>query len=154
MQLQLDSRYDAVVRYIAEASAPGVSPDIQAHLCRFGTVLVCGYVERAVEIIVIERLTSRAQTRVLNFIRSNFKRGRNLDASAVAELLNRFDPGWYRKFDTFINANSRVRDGVSSCYGLRNTIAHGGTASVTAMRLNELLQAAKDMVDAIVLATR
>lgn len=154
MQLQLDSRYDAVVRFIADASSSGVPPAVQAHLYRFGTVLVCGYVERSVEIIMIERLTKKAQPQVLNFIRSHFKRGQNLNTGAVSDLLNRFDADWYRKFEAFLASNESVKVGISSCYGLRNTIAHGGTATVTQKRLSELLDAAKKMVDAIVDATK
>lgn len=154
MQLQLDARYQAVADFITEAAKSGVPPVAQADLYRFGTVLVCGYIERAMEIITVDRLSTRAQPRVLNFIRSHFKRGRNFDCTAAAELLSRFDSDWYRKFDAFVQANGSVKEGVSSCYGLRNTIAHGGTATVSLKRLNELLDSAKAMIDAVVDATR
>jgi hypothetical protein len=154
MQLQLDARYDAVARFVAEASAGNIPEHVQAHLYRFGTVLICGYIERAVEIIIMERLASRAQQRVLNFVRSHFKRGRNMDTKGISELLNRFDSAWYREFGRLAQANDSMKAGVFSCYDLRNSIAHGQTATVTLKRLNELLAAAKQMVDLVVQVTR
>lgn len=154
MQLQLDSRYDAVARFIGDASAGTVPDAVKAHLYKFGTVLVCGYIERAMEIIIMERLSYRAQPRILSFIQSLFKRGRNMDTKGIGELLRRFDNEWYRAFDRLIQADSSTHDGVSSCYDIRNTIAHGGTATVSLNRLNELLAAAKQLVDYVVLATR
>lgn len=154
MQLQLDSRYEAIVQFIADASANDVPPVVQAYLYRFGTVLVCGYIERSVEIIVTERLKKKAQPQVLNFIRSHFKRGQNLNAGAVSDLLNRFDADWYRKFEAFVAGDASVKEGVASCYGLRNAIAHGGTATVTQKRLTELLDASRKMINSIVDATK
>jgi hypothetical protein len=154
MQLQLDSRYNAVVSFIGEASDGSVPQEVQAHLYRFGTVLICGYIERAMEIIIMERLSYRAQPRVLNFIRSHFKRGRNMDPKGVGELLKRFDVAWYREFDRLAQADAGMSAGVYSCYDIRNTVAHGGTATVTLRRLNQLLAAAKQLVDYVVQATR
>lgn len=154
MQLQLDSRYNAVVRFIGEASAGAVPEDVQAHLYRFGTVLICGYIERSIEIIIMERLSYRAHARILTFVRSHFKRGRNMDPKGVGELLVRFDVDWYREFERLAKADEVMSAGVYSCYDMRNTIAHGGTANIALKRLNELLAAAKQMVDYVVLATR
>ena len=72
--------------------------ELKSDLARFGAVLVCGYIERCVEIIVLERLTPRAQPRVLQFIKGHFKRGTNYDCEAICQLLTRFDQHWENKF--------------------------------------------------------
>ena len=89
--------------------------------------------------IVLTRLTKKAHPRVLSFISSDFKRGRNMDCEAIAQLLNRFGSGWYREVTDFVKSNSDLKKAVSSCYAVRNSVAHGGTGSLGANRLSELL---------------
>lgn len=154
MQLQLDARYNALEKFIREAMGANIPDEVKSELYRLATVRICGYIERCMEIIIIERITSRAHPKVINFVRSYFKYGRNLDTKATAELLNRFESSWYRSFTDFVDNTAGVKEGVNSCYGLRNGIAHGGTANVSDVRVLQLLTAAKAMIDGVVLATR
>ncbi len=153
MQHQLDSRYRAVDAYVNKVVAAGGDEELQSYLYRFGAVLICGNIERSIEIIVLERLNTRAQRRVLNFVKSYFERGHNFDCTAIAQLLNRFDAEWYRKFSRFVEVNEDIRDGVSSCYSVRNSAAHGGSQGVGAKRLQELLTISKRLIDGVVAAT-
>jgi hypothetical protein len=153
MQLQLDSRANAVSAYIARCSDKGLPPAFQSELCRFGTVLICGNVERSLEIIVLDRLTKKAHPKVLAFIKSHFKRGTNYDCAAISQLLVRFDSEWYRQFELFVAANGDVKEGISSCYALRNATAHGGTGNVSLNRLTELFDLSKRLIAGVVAAT-
>ncbi|WP_332819993.1 HEPN domain-containing protein [Sphingopyxis sp.] len=154
MQLQLDSRFAAVDAFIRGSSGAQAPEMVKAELYRFATVRICGYIERSIEIIIMERLRSRAHPKVLNFVAAYFKYGKNLDTVATSDLLNRFDSAWQKAFDAFVVANPDVKELVNSCYGLRNTIAHGGNAGVTDVRALQLLGGAKRMIDAVVLATK
>lgn len=149
MRPQIQSRIDQIERYIARALQGDVPEDIQASLAQFGAVLVCGFVERSVEIVITERLSHRAHDRVLSFIKSHFRRGTNYDCEAIAQLLNRFDSAWYRKFSDFVDKNADVKEGLSSVYGVRNTIAHGGTNSLALKRVRELFEISKRVVQAM-----
>jgi HEPN superfamily RiboL-PSP-like protein len=126
MRQELDSRFRAIEEFVEYSCSAGVPEQVQSYLFRFGTVLICGNIERSVEIIVLSRLKHRAHPRVLSFIKSHFLRGTNLDCAAVEQLLNRFDSGWYRSFCKFIEENPDVKEGISSCYSVRNSVAHGG----------------------------
>src|SRR6185312_9735425 len=108
MQHQLDSRFREIAVFVARLGSEPIPDDIKSYLVRFGTVLICGYVERSVEIIILSRLSTRAHPRVLEFIKSHFQRGRNLDCGAIEQLLARFDPEWYRSFSKFIEQNPDV----------------------------------------------
>ena len=154
MQHELDIRYRTVENFVSQSSAAGVSPEMQSYLCGFGTVLICGYIERGIEIIILDRLASRAHPRVLSFIKSHFKRGTNFDCAAIEQLLSRFGPEWYRGFQSFVEQNSDVKEGVASCYGVRNSVAHGGAMTVGGGRLRELLQMSKKLIDGVVAVTR
>jgi RiboL-PSP-HEPN len=154
MQFQLDTRFDAIEAFVAEASDANVSDKVKSYLFRLGTVLICGNVERSIEIIILERLSARAHPRVLNFVKSYFERGTNFDCSAVKQLLQRFEPDWYRGFSAFVENNPHVEQGIASCYSVRNSVAHGGTMSVGERRLKELLQLSRIYINAIVESTR
>jgi RiboL-PSP-HEPN len=130
-----------------------VSERIQSYLFRFGTVLICGNVERSIEIIILERLAARAHPRVLSFVKSHFQRGINFDCNAVKQLLQRFDADWYRAFNAFVENNPHVEEGIVSCYSVRNSVAHGGTMGVGKKRLQELLELSRIYVNAIVECT-
>jgi hypothetical protein len=154
MQQQLDSRFAAVKAYIDQASAPAIPEQVQSSLFRFGTVLICGNIERCIEIVILSRLTNRAQPRVLNFVKSHFMRGTNSDCQAIGQLLNRFDSEWYRAFCRFVDNNPAVKEGIASCYAVRNSVAHGGAGSVGGARLRELLTVSEALITAVVEATR
>ena len=106
-----------------------IEEEIQADLARYGAVLICGYVERCAEVIIIERLARKAHPRVINFVKSHFKRGTNYNCIAISELLERFDLDWARRFREFCDSNAQHVTEIESAYNLRNSIAHGGDAT-------------------------
>ncbi|WP_143132007.1 HEPN domain-containing protein [Methylobacterium sp. 174MFSha1.1] len=154
MQYQLDSRFVALKKYVNYACASQESDEIKGNLYRFGTVLICGNIERCVEIITLERLAHRAHPRVLNFVKSHFKRGNNFDCGAIIQLLNRFDPNWAKSFEKFLESNIDVTDGISSLYVVRNSVAHGGAQSVGSQRLTELYEVSQRLINGLVEATK
>ncbi|MBY0306156.1 MAG: hypothetical protein K2W86_13545 [Sphingomonas sp.] len=153
MRLALDSRTRQIDAFIARLNEDGVPDDIKAMLARHGAVLLCGYVERSVEIIVLDRLSRRAHDRVMQFVKSHFKRGTNYDCEAICQLLERFDISWSRKYRSFIDGNDAVKEALTSVYTVRNSVAHGGDQSLGARRLADLYLLCKQAVEAIVLAT-
>ena len=127
--------------------------EMAANLRRFGTVLICGFVERSIEVILLERLKPRAHPRVLNFVKSHFKRGTNYNCGAICDLFERFEPEWKNKFKSFMDNNEKEVDSLSSTYSVRNSVAHGGSASITAITLRERRDDVKKIVDALIIAT-
>ncbi|MGO4728029.1 MULTISPECIES: HEPN domain-containing protein [unclassified Inquilinus] len=154
MQLALDARFKSLDGFISKSSGTGVPEEIQSQLFRFGTVLICGNIERCIEIILLHRIESKAHPRIISFVKSHFMRGTNFDCSAIGQLLNRFDPNWYRKFSDFVDQNADIKEGVSSCYAVRNSVAHGGAQSVGKKRLAELLDISRRLVQGVVDATK
>lgn len=91
---------------------------------------------------------------MLSFVKTHFQRGTNFDCTAVEALLQRFDQDWYRAFSEFVEKNPHIKEGISSCYAVRNSVAHGGTMSVGKNRLKELLQISRTYINAVVECTR
>jgi hypothetical protein len=92
--------------------------------------MICGAIERSVEILITERVGGRSAPQVTAFLKSFFKRGNNYDCQEIEELLFKFDNKWGHAFRLFLEKNDQIKTGVSSCYAVRNSIAHGGTQSL------------------------
>lgn len=155
MHHQIASREKQLEKFLEIANDPNCSEEIRSHLAKLGVVLICGYIERCVEVIIMERLRPRAQNRVLSFIKSHFKKGTNYSVNKVSELLARFDDEWEREFSNFIETNSHVCDAVRDVYDLRNSIAHGGAGqSITTNSVKKYYESAQKLMKGLIEATR
>jgi hypothetical protein len=117
-----------------------------SYLCKLGSVLVCGNLEKCVEHLFIEKVGGESQPRVTNFLKTHFKTGRNYDCDNILQLIFRFDSDWGRKFEKFVEENSRIKESVSSCYAVRNSVAHGGGQSVGPSALKQFYDATFTLV--------
>ena len=145
----LDARKKRLDVYFKRIQEGDVADEIRSDLAKFGAVQICGFVERSVEIIVLDRLTGRAHPRVTNFIKGHFKRGTNYDCEAICQLLGRFDTQWEANFREYLRKNDNVVSGMKSAYTLRNAIAHGGEANRGVAGVMQLYVDAKSTVNAL-----
>jgi hypothetical protein len=149
----IESRKRQLDAYFARAVDPRLPEEIQSDLAKHGTILICGFIERSVENVIMDHVTSRSQPRIASFIKGHFRRGTNYDCEAIAQLLDRFDVAWGDKFRTFKGSRDDIVQAVNSAYELRNSIAHGGTANRGIRGVIDLFKAAKEAVDALDSAT-
>jgi hypothetical protein len=149
----LESRIRKLDKFFERAKAKTLDDEIRSDLARHGAVLVCGFIERSVEVIILERLSNKAHPRVLNFLKSHFKRGTNYDCEPIFQLLERFDTRWSQRFRKFLTENPSLAEQITSAYSLRNSIAHGGDANRGIAGVIELYDAAKKLVDGLIQAT-
>ncbi|TPE53639.1 HEPN domain-containing protein [Amaricoccus solimangrovi] len=152
--LQIDNRYQELNKFVREVCTGRPDDEQKATLRKFAAVLICGFVERSVEIVVLERLRNRAQPQVLAFIKSHFKRGTNYDCAAIGSLLERFDGEWKARFERAIQSNEAASESLKSIYSVRNSVAHGGTMGIGSSTLQQRFFDAKIVVDALIDATR
>lgn len=148
----VDQRYFSVEQQV-EIACRITDEEVAANLRKYCTVLICGFVERSVEVVLLERLKNRAHPRVLNFIKSYFKRGMNFDDNAICSLLERFDPQWERNFRMQMDGKEKLKSDLASIYAVRNSVAHGGNAGINASTLRERLYSAKQIIEALIQAT-
>lgn len=153
MRHAIESREQKLDAFFTRAKK--VSDDeLKSDLARLGAVLVCGYVERCVEVVVLDRLTTKAQPRVLQFIKSHFQKGTNYDCEAICQLLIRFDQSWETAFRSKISKNDQWSTSLVSAYSLRNSIAHGGDGNRGLLGVEALYKNCKNIVVALVEATK
>lgn len=141
MSFVIDQRFTALERLIDAASDKTLDPLTQSNLCKLGSVMICGNLERCIEHLIIERIGKRSAPQTATFLKSFFKRGTNYDCENIVQLLFRFDANWGRAFETFVNDHWAIKDGVASCYSIRNSVAHGGSASLGHKALREYYEA-------------
>jgi hypothetical protein len=63
--------------YFDRAADPTIPDEIRSDLAKYGIVLTCGFVERSVETVIMEKISQRAHPRVQSFIRGHFRFGTN-----------------------------------------------------------------------------
>jgi len=126
----IEQRFIALDKLIRAAQAKGLDEQTASYFCKLGSVLICGNLERCIELILSERIASRSPPQVMSFLKAYFKRGTNYDCDQISQLLYRFDTTWGHDFEEFVEKNSAVREGISSCYAVRNSVAHGGGQSL------------------------
>lgn len=149
----IENRYQRLQERV-ELACLEKDEEISDALRKYCTVLICGFVERSVEVIILDRLRSRAHPRILSFVKSYFKRGRNYDCNTICSLLERFDTSWKASFDEFLVRHEREVEALSSVYSVRNSVAHGGDSGISSQNLRQRCADAKTIVDGIVDATK
>lgn len=154
MQHAIDSRETKIERYPSRLQSNDVPDDIVAELCRFGAISVCGHLERCVQIIILERLSPRAHHRVVNFVKSDLKRGRNFKCPDIVGFFGRFETSRAKKLESYLKENDQVVSAVESLYSIRNPLAHGASSSIGVTSLKSYFSSVRELTKAMVLATR
>ena len=149
----IESRKQQLDAYFRRAADTAISDEVRSDLAKHGIVLICGFIERSVETIIMEKVSQRAHPRVQNFIRAHFKIGTNYNCEAIAQLLERFDSGWGAQFRAFLKTRDDLVEAIRSAYDLRNSIAHGGTGNRGLKGVQDLYAAAKQVVDSMEAST-
>lgn len=137
MSIAIENRFLSVEKLVVAAQVRGLEPEVAAYYSKLGCVLICGAIERSVEVLITERIGGKSAPQVKSFLRSYFKRGTNYDCEEILELLYEFDGNWGDKFKAFIAENDQIKNGVASCYAIRNSIAHGGAQSLGPKNLRQ-----------------
>ena len=146
MQFVVEQRFAELEKLVVAVQAIGLDEQTASYLCKLGSVLVCGNLERCVEHLFIDKVGGQSHPRVTNFLKSHFRTGRNYDCENILQLMFKFDSDWGREFERFVEENGSVKEGVSSCYAVRNSVAHGGGQSLGPNRLKQFYEATLTLV--------
>ncbi len=146
MQYDVEGRFRKVERLILAAQSKDLDEEIASYYCKLGCIMTCGAVERSVAILILERVGQRSPPEVQSFLRTYFKRGVNYDCDEISSLLYRFKKEWGRRYEDYIAQNDPVKQGITSLYSVRNSVAHGGTNSTGPNNLKEYFYRAFDMI--------
>lgn len=146
MSIAVENRFREVDKLVLAAQARNLDPEVAAFYCKLACVMVCGAIERSVESLITDRVGNRSGPQVKSFLKAFFQRGTNYDCEQIVTLLYRFDTGWGHAFRQFVDTNDRIKTGISSCYSVRNSVAHGGGQSLGPVVLKQYYQDAFDLI--------
>lgn len=146
MSFEIEQRFKRLEELIIAASDKNLDEKMASYICRLGSIQICGNLERCVELIVIARLADHASKQIGSFLRRYFERGTNYDCDRICQLLYRFDSNWGRVFEDFVRENDFLKESISSCYAVRNSVAHGGAQSLGPRILRQYYEASMEIV--------
>lgn len=128
------------------ASLPG-DPEVLSDFARYLCVLVSGFLEQAVQELILEHARKRASPTVQRYVESRMRGFTNAKAQRLVELLGSFDQDWRRNLEAFLV--DQRKDAVDSVIDLRNTISHGRYAGITMSRVGAYYNEVKGVIDHI-----
>jgi hypothetical protein len=146
LALEIEHRFQKLHKLVVSAQQKGLDEETASYYCKLGCVLVCGNLERCIEILIRDRVGKRSAPQVSTFLAAYFKRGSNYDCDDIKELLFRFDNDWGHLFDNFVSTNEFIRTSISSAYSVRNSVAHGGGGSLGPNLLKQYFDASFTLV--------
>lgn len=101
----------------------------QAEWAKYLCVLVSGFIEESLRVLLEEYTRTRATPVIQNFVSGEIKDITNCKVSKIVSVLQRFNPTWETDFLNGIQASSRfvneIKDSVDSVISNRHQIAHG-----------------------------
>jgi hypothetical protein len=146
MSIAVQNRFREVEKLVLAAQVRSLDAEVAAYYCKLACVMVCGAIERSVEILITDRVGSHSAPKVKSFLKAFFQRGTNYRCDEIIALLHRFDSDWGNAFREFVDANERIRTSISSCYSVRNSIAHGGGQSLGPAAVKQYFYDAFDLI--------
>ena len=147
MSLEIEYRFSVVEKFINQATAKGLEEAQASRLCQLGSIMVCGNLERCVELTISRRLEKQSPKQVASFLKAFFRRGSNYDCDAICQLVHKFDNVWGKRLEVALTES--MRDSISSCYSVRNSVAHGGTNSLGPKSLRQYFDASFEVIVAL-----
>jgi hypothetical protein len=93
LYFEIEQRFRKLEELIISATDKNLDELAASYLCRLGSVLICGNLERCVELVLTTRFANRAPPQIGTFIKAYFRRGTNYDCEQIvscstASILN------------------------------------------------------------------
>jgi hypothetical protein len=103
--------------------------EIKSRLAEYLCIRSSGLLENIIKQLVHEYMSTSAPREVQDYVNSKLKSVTNLDHNKLKAFLFSFSKEWHDEYDSFIT--TEVAESLNSIYGLRNSLAHGGTNAVS-----------------------
>jgi len=137
----LTQRLDHVVTLADRIDA---DDELSAQYARYLCVLVSGYVEESIRVLLLDYATSRSNPEVTRFVQLNTKNITNLRPGKLKSVLEMFSPTWPETFDSLVA--EETTDALNSVVSNRHLIAHGKNTGLSLGRIKEYYRLLKPMV--------
>ena len=136
-QQRLDATFSRASQLNSDAE---LLSDFAKYLC----VLVSGFVEKSFSEIALEHAKLSGSKSLQRYIERHTKNFTNANSDKILKFLGSFDPFWQKQMESFLVDEKKAA--IDSVYGLRNSIAHGGSTGITYIRITNYYKSVKDVV--------
>lgn len=140
----MKQRLDATFERINVLDA---DPELRSDFAKYLCILVSGYLENAVVVLVREHARRSGGPSLQRFVESRTKRFTNANAQRIQELLGSFDDGWRAAMEGCLVEERK--DAVNSVVALRNAVAHGQSVDLTYQRIAEYYGRVQKVIERI-----
>lgn len=139
----LSSRLDRVF----ESSKSITDDEIKSHYSRYLCVLISGYLEESIKVIIRVYISTRTHPTITNYVNSSTNKLTNLNSEKISNILNLFNSAWKDSFEALLT--DEEKDSVNSVVANRHLIAHGQNVGVTYVTVSEWYKNIKKVVEKI-----
>jgi hypothetical protein len=119
--------------------------ECRAHWAKYICVLVSGFLEQSIKVIVTDYVEKRSSKEVGHFVSEHLKQFSNAKMKKLLSVLEQFDPELSKRFEA--ETMGKLADAVNSVVVNRHQIAHGGQGGVSPARMREWYNAIVLVVD-------
>lgn len=103
--------------------------ELQSHWARYLCVLVSGFLEKSVSLILKEYSKRTSSPFVANFVEKKISRFQNANMEKIIQLVSSFNSDWADTLDEELDIE--VKTSVDSIVANKNNIAHGISVGIT-----------------------
>lgn len=122
--------------------------ELVSHLTKYLCVLVSGYFEKSIYLLLLKYSEEKSHDYIKNFIHNNLKTFTNANTEKIERLFKKFDDSWVIKL-TEIDNYDEVKASINSLIGQRHKIAHGGDSTIGFVSLKEYYKNVNKMIEHI-----
>ena len=109
--------------------------ELQAHWARYLCVLVSGFLEKSISLILKEYTKNNSSPCVVNFVEKKIGRFQNAKMERILELIASFNSDWANALKKELS--DETKDSVDSIVANKNNIVHGASVGITYSRIKK-----------------
>lgn len=111
------------------------SDETRSHWARYLCVLVSGFIEESVRVLLTDYSSTHADKRIQNFIAYRLIRVQNPKVGVILDLLGNFDESWRDNYATQIRGE--LGAAIDSVVAVRHEIAHGKSTGISVVTISD-----------------
>ena len=147
MNPKLHSEKQRLDNLFAQVDSLSLAEEQLSHWARYLCVLVSGFVENAIRVMITEYTRERSHPYVSSYVAKQIRRITNLNETKIVHLLGTFSTDWRQTLEAKIT--DQQKDAIDSVVANRHNIVHGRSVGITLVRMKEYYKRVIEVVDLI-----
>jgi len=121
--------------------------ELAAHWSRYLCVLLSGFIENSLKILITEYTNKKSHPNVSNYVSKQISFITNLNYERIQQLLGAFSDNWRSNYEA--NITDEQKDAIDSIVANRHNIVHGRSVGVSPVQIKEYYTSVLKVVNII-----